>query len=128
MWRSERGEALIDGLLMLGVVILVLAVAIQGLFYAHARSVAQAAAQEGASVAATSGTGAGVARADAILGAAGGTGNDLHPTAQAGETTVTVEVQGHAPRIFPVSIFLPSINVSASLPLEQYPTDETTSP
>lgn len=125
MWRSERGDALIDGLMMLAVVILVLAVAIQGLFYAHARSVAQAAAQEGASIAATSGTGAGIARADAILGAAGGTGAGLHPTAQVGATTVTVDVEGHAPRIFPISMFLPSISTSASLPLEQYPTDET---
>src|SRR5579875_1058320 len=128
MWRSERGDALIDGLMMLTVVILVLLVAIQGLFYAHARSVAQAAAQEGASIAATSGTGAGIARADAILGAAGGTGAGLHPTAQAGVTAVTVEVEGHAPRIFPISMFLPSIDTSASLPLEQFPADETAGP
>jgi hypothetical protein len=45
--KSERGEALIDGLLMLGVVVLIIVVAIQALFYAHARSVAQAAAQDG---------------------------------------------------------------------------------
>ena len=125
MFRSERGDALIDGLMMLAVVILVLLVAIQGLFYAHARSVAQAAAQEGASIAATSGTGAGITRADAILGAAGGTGSGLHPSAQSGATTVTVEVQGHAPRIFPISMFLPAISTSASLPLEQYPANQT---
>lgn len=127
MWRSERGDALIDGLMMLAVVILVLLVAIQGLFYAHARSVAQAAAQDGASAAATSGPGAGIARANAILHAAGGTGAGLHPSAQAGAASVTVEVQGHAPRIFPISMLLPSISTSASLPLEQYPTDETAS-
>lgn len=123
--RSERGDALIDGLMMLAVVILVLLVAIQGLFYAHARSVAQAAAQEAASIAATAGTGAGITRADEILGAAGGTGAGLHPTVQTGATNVTVEVQGHAPKVFPISMFLPSINTSASLPLEQYPANET---
>lgn len=125
MLSSERGDALIDGLMMLAVVILVLLVAIQALFYAHARSVAQAAAQDGANVAATSGPGAGIARADAILAAAGGTGDGLHPSATTRSSTVVVQVQGHAPRIFPISMFLPAISTSASLPLEQYPTDES---
>jgi hypothetical protein len=122
--RSERGEALIDGLLMLGVVVLVVAVAIQALSYAHARSVAQAAAQDGARIAATQGADAGVARARAVLDAAGGTGAGLRPSAQAGATSVTVRVTGHAPRVFGVSLFLPSVRVSASLPLERYPADE----
>ncbi|MGH2948617.1 MAG: TadE/TadG family type IV pilus assembly protein [Solirubrobacteraceae bacterium] len=122
--RSERGEALIDGLLMLGVVVLVVLVAIQALFYAHARSVAQSAAQDGARAAATQGTGAGLARASAILGAAGGTAAGLRPSAQAGPTAVTVHVDGHAPRIFGVSLFLPSVSESASLPLERYPEEE----
>jgi hypothetical protein len=123
--RSERGEALIDGLLILGVVVLVVVVAIQALFYAHARSVAQAAAQDGARAAATQGTGAGVARANAVLRAAGGTGAGLRPSARAGPTTVTVQVAGHAPRIFGVSLLLPSVSASASLPLERYPENET---
>lgn len=122
--KSERGEALIDGLLMLGVVVLVLVVAVQALFYAHARSVAQAAAQDGARAAASAGAGAGVARAGAVLGAAGGTGAGLQPSAQQGATSVTVRVTGHAPRIFGVSLFLPSVSASASLPLERYPADE----
>lgn len=122
--RSERGEALIDGLLMLGLVLLVVAVAIQALAYAHARSVAQAAAQDGARAAATQGTDVGVTRARAVLDAAGDTGAGLRPTAQAGATSVTVRVTGHAPRIFGVSLFLPSVQVSASLPLERYPANE----
>ena len=69
MLRSERGDALIDGLLMLGVVVLVVLVAVQALMYAHARSVAQAAAQDGARAAAVSGAGAGVTRAGAVLAA-----------------------------------------------------------
>jgi hypothetical protein len=122
--KSERGAALIDGLLMLGVVVLIIVVAIQALFYAHARSVAQAAAQDGARAAATQGASAGVARASAVLGAAGGTGAGLHPSAQTSPTTVTVNVAGHAPQIFGVSLLLPPVNASASLPLERYPADE----
>jgi hypothetical protein len=122
--RSERGEALIDGLLMLGVVLLVVAVAIQALSYAHARSVAQAAAQDGARTAATQGAAAGVSRAGAVLAAAGGTGAGLRPSAQAGATSVTVRVTGHAPRVFGASLFLPPVSASASLPLEGYPADE----
>jgi hypothetical protein len=122
--RSERGEALIAGLLMLGVVMLVVAVAIQALAYAHARSVAQAAAQDGARVAVTQGADAGVAHARAVLDAAGGTGAGLRPSAQAGATSLTVRVTGHAPGVFGVSLFLPSVRASASLPLERYPADE----
>jgi hypothetical protein len=122
--RSERGEALIDGLLMLGVVMLIVAVAIQALAYAHARSVAQAAAQDGARAAATQGADAGVARARTVLDAAGGTGVGLRPSAQAGARSVTVRVTGHAPRVFGASLFLPSVRASASLPLERYPADE----
>jgi Flp pilus assembly protein TadG len=124
MLRSERGDALIEGVMMLAVVILVILVAIQGVFYAHARSVAQAAAQDGANAAATSGTAAGIARADAILHAAGGTGAGLHSSAGANSTSVTIQVQGHAPRIFPISMLLPSITTSATLPLERYPASE----
>lgn len=122
--RSERGEALIEGLLMLGLVILIVAVAIQALAYAHARSVAQAAAQDGARAAATQGAAAGISRAGAVLAAAGDTGAGLRPSAQAGATSVTVRVTGHAPRVFGVSLFLPSMHASASLPLERYPADE----
>lgn len=122
--RSERGEALIDGLMMLGVVVLVVLVTIQALFYAHARSVAQAAAQDGARTAVVSGPGAGMARASAVLAAAGGTGAGLHPSAQSSPTSVSVSVSGHAPRIFPISMFLPGVSASASLPLERYPAAE----
>jgi hypothetical protein len=86
--------------------------------------VAQAAAQDGARAAASAGPGAGIARASAVLGAAGGTGAALTPSAQQDATDVTVRVQGHAPRIFGVSLLLPAVSATATLPLERYPADE----
>src|SRR5580692_3975072 len=87
---SERGDALIEGLLALTLVLLVIAFAAQGLAYAQARLVAEAAAQDGASAAATDGTQAGLQRAAAVLDAAGGIGNQLHATADQQNNLVTI--------------------------------------
>jgi hypothetical protein len=123
---GERGDALISGLLTLGLVILVVALAVQALAYAHARNVAQAAAQEGAETAASEGQGAGVARADAILAAAGGVAASLHPSATSGPSIVTVVVRGPSPHVFPgIDLLLPGIVAQASAPAERYPQDET---
>jgi hypothetical protein len=122
---DERGDALISGLLTLGLVLLVVALAIQGLAFAHARNVAQAAAQEGAETAAAEGNGAGVARAGAILTAAGGAGAGLHPSAESSTRVVTVRVSGQAPHVFPgVDLLLPGITAHANVPTERYPQDE----
>jgi hypothetical protein len=128
MLRSERGSVLIESLLMLGLVVLIVAVATQALLYAHSRSVSTAAAQDGAREAAVAGAAAGVSRASAVLAAAGGTGADLHPMATSAANTVTVTVQGHAPRIFPLSLLLPAVSSSATLPRERYPADEEAAP
>jgi hypothetical protein len=121
----ERGDALISGLLTLGLVLLVIALAIQALAYAHARNVAQAAAQEGAETAAGAGTGAGLARAGTLLDAAGGAGAGLHPSAQSSTSVITVVVTGQAPHVFPgVDLLLPGITAHASVPVERYPADE----
>ena len=125
-FAGERGDALISGLLTLGLVILVVALAVQALAYAHARNVAQAAAQDGAETAAAQGTGAGVARAQTILTAAGGAGAGLHPSIHASPSVVTVVVAGQAPHVFPgVDLMLPAISAHASVPTERYPSDET---
>ena len=76
---SERGDTLISGLLALGLVLLTIGLAVQALMFAHAGSVAHAAAQDGVEAASTEGTGAGIARANAILAAAGGVGSHLRP-------------------------------------------------
>ena len=122
--RREEGQTLVEGLLALGLVLLVVVVAVQGFAYAHARSVAAAAAQDGARTAAVGGANAGVARADAILHAAGGVGASLHASAHVDVDEVTVRITGSAPRLFPLSLVLPNVVASASLPLERYPQAE----
>ena len=120
----ERGDALIEGLFAFALVLLVVGVAAQALAYAHARSVAAAAAQDGARAAAATGPEAGIARASAILAAAGGTGESLHASASEDGDEVTVSVQGEAPRLFSLPLLLPGVQASASLPRERYPTAE----
>lgn len=120
--RSERGEALIAGLLALGLVLLTVAFGAQAVIYAHARAVAVTAAQEGASQAAMYwGSGAGVRRATAVLRAAGGIGRELNATAQEDINRVTVTVSGRAPRLFRLPLPLPPIHARASLPVEDFP-------
>jgi hypothetical protein len=116
----ERGQALIEGLLALGLVLLTVAFAVQALAYAHARSVAIAAAQEGARAAAAGGPQAGIDRAAGVLAAAGGTGAGLRPTVSEQTDEVTVRVHGQAPRLFSLPLLLPAVTATASLPLEQY--------
>ena len=121
---EERGQALIEGLLALGLVLLVVAFAAEAIAYAHARNVAQAAAQDGARAAAAGGTQAGIDRANAILAAAGGAGSAMHANASVSGNEVTITVNGQAPHLFNVPLVLPAVAASASLPLEQYPADE----
>jgi len=123
---EERGQALIEGLLALGLVLLVVAFAAEAITYAHARNVAQAAAQDGARAAAAGGTQAGIDRANAILAAAGGAGSAMHANASVSGNEVTITVNGQAPHLFNVPLVLPAVAASASLPLEQYPADEQT--
>jgi len=121
---GERGDALIEGLFAFALILLVVGVAVQALAYAHTRSVASAAAQDGARAAAAGGSQAGIARASAILAAAGGAGASLRATAREDGGEVTVSVEGEAPRLFSLPLLLPAVRESASLPLERYPTAE----
>lgn len=121
---EERGQALIEGLLALGLVLLVVAFAAEAITYAHARNVAQAAAQDGARAAAAGGPQAGIDRANAILAAAGGAGSAMHAYASVSGNEVTITINGQAPHLFNVPLVLPAVAASASLPLEQYPADE----
>lgn len=120
----ERGDALIEGLLALGLVLLVVCFAGQAIAYVHARNIAEAAAQDGASDAASGGPQAGISRAEAILSAAGGAGAHLHATASTNAGEVTVTVAGAPPKLFSLPLLLPHIHAAASLPVEQYAPDE----
>lgn len=122
--RSERGDGLIEGILMIAVVLLTVAIGIQALLYAHARSVATGAAQDGARAAATGGVDAGTARARAVLDASGGTADRLRPSASTGAGAVTVRVEGHAPEVFPLPGSLMDVTATATLPVERYPLAE----
>ena len=121
---GERGDALIEGLLALGLVLLVICFAAQAVAYVHARNIAEAAAQDGASDAATGGPQAGVSRAQEILTAAGGAAANLCATASGDGGEVTITVQGAPPRLFSLPLLLPTIRAAASLPVEQYPANE----
>jgi hypothetical protein len=114
----------VEGLLAFGLVLFTVALAVQALAYAHARSVAITAAQDGARAAAVGGAQAGMDRANEILGAAGGTADHLRPSVSQQAQEVTVHVEGEAPHVFAVSLFLPAVKVDASLPAEQYPEGE----
>jgi len=120
----ERGQALVEGLLALGLVLFTVCFAVQALAYAHARSVAIAAAQDGVRAAAAGGPQAGIDRAAGVLAAAGGTGDGLRPAVSEQGDEVTVRVSGQAPRLFALPLLLPAVSASASLPLEQYPQAE----
>ena len=122
--RCERGDGLIDTLLILTVVLLVVVVTIQTLLYARARSIATGAAQDGARAAATASSAAGVSRATRILDASGGTGGRLSASARDSSASVTVEIVGEAPHVFPVGFAVPRIRASATLPIERYSEQE----
>lgn len=122
--RDEQGEGLVDSLLVLGLLALTVTLTIQVFAYAHARSVATAAAQDGARTAAADGPNAGERRAQAILTAAGGTGRGLQASAREGTDRIAIDVHGNAPKVFPLSLLLPTIETTASLPRERYPAQE----
>jgi Tfp pilus assembly protein PilV len=126
--RDERGSSLVETLLALGLVALVVVIGVQGFAYAHARSIATAAAQDGARAAVSAGATAGLERSRQVLAAGGGAAHDLRPSITEQSGGVTVTVAGSAPGVFPLSLILPSIQTSATLPVERYPADEMAAP
>src|SRR2546428_6544311 len=121
---DERGSSLVETLLALGLVALVVAIGVQGFAYAHARSIATAAAQDGARTAVSAGPGAGLERTREVLSAGGGAARSLSASISQQRATVTVTVAGDAPAVFPLPLIPPSIHTTATLPLEQYATEE----
>ena len=125
---DERGSSLVETLLALSLVVLVVAIGVQGFAYLQARSIATAAAQDGARAAVSAGAAAGLERSRQVLGAGGGAARDLRASISEQQSGITVTVIGSAASVFPFSLIVPSIETSATLPVEQYPADEQTSP
>jgi len=125
---DERGSSLVETLLALSLVVLVVAIGVQGFAYLQARSIATAAAQDGARAAVSAGAAAGLERSRQVLGAGGGAARDLRASISEQQSGITVTVIGSAASVFPFSLIVPSIQTSATLPVEQYPSDEQASP
>jgi len=119
--RDERGSVSIQLVILLPALFAVMFLGMQAALFYHARSVAIAAAEEGARAAsAESGTQSdGVAAADAFVSDAGGDDvlSGVSVTADRTATTVTVTVTGNSLSVIPG--WTPRIEQSASLPTER---------
>src|SRR3954453_23547247 len=103
--RNQRGSASVELVILLPALFAVMFLGMQAALFYHARSVAIAAAQEGARAAsAESGTQSdGVAAADAFVSDAGGDDvlSGVSVTADQTATTVTVTVTGNSLSVIP---------------------------
>jgi len=101
--RDERGAVSIEMVVLLPALFAVLFLGMQAALYYHARTIAIAAAQEGARAAAANqaGPGDGVAAANSYLAGAGDSLEFSNATAQRTTTTATVTVRGHALSVIP---------------------------
>lgn len=119
--ERERGSASLELVVVFPVVLLLIFGGVQGALWYHARSVAMAAAQEGARAAGAEGgnPGAGEAAATAFLDSVGGsgvlTGAGVDVTRSATEATATVT--GTAPTVLPGMGL--AVAQSASVPVER---------
>ena len=120
---GERGSATLELVVVFPVVLLLIIGGVQGALYYHARSVALAAAQDGARAAAVEGAtaGAGQAAAAAFIQATGG--DEVLPGAQVDATrtptTAAVTVTGRALTVLAIPGLSLAVRQSASLPVER---------
>ena len=121
---DERGSSIVEGLLALALVVTVFAIGAEAVVFVEARTLATAAAQEGARSAALGGESAGLAAARAVLAAGGGLARGLSTSIAEQGATVTAVVEGPAPALFHVGILLPAIRSAATMPRELYPAGE----
>jgi Flp pilus assembly protein TadG len=119
--QRARGSSSIQMVILMPALFSVMFLGMQGALYYHARTVAIAAAQEGARAAgAQNGTaGAGISVAASFVGDAGG--NNVLSGAQIGgartATTATVTVTGTSLSVIPG--WSPAVSQSASVPVER---------
>jgi Flp pilus assembly protein TadG len=119
--RSERGSATIELLILLPVLFAVMFLGMQAALYHHARTVAIAAAQEGARVAGgeEGSKASGAAAATSFVADAGGDDvlADATVTVSRTATTATVVVKGVSLSVIPG--WNPTVQQSASTPVER---------
>ena len=119
--RRERGSSSIQMVMLMPALFSIMFLGMQGALYYHARTVAIAAAQEGARAAGgQNGTAAGgISTASSFVSDAGG--NDVLPGAQMtggrSATTATVTVTGTSLSVIPG--WSPAVSQSASVPVER---------
>jgi Flp pilus assembly protein TadG len=119
--QPERGSSSIQMVILMPALFAVMFLGMQGALYYHARTVAVAAAQEGARIAGSeNGTAAdGTAAASSFVTDAGG--NDVLPgasvTGDRSATTATVSVTGTSLSVIPG--WSPAVTQSASVPVER---------
>jgi Flp pilus assembly protein TadG len=119
--RRERGSASIQMVMLAPALFSVMFLGMQGALFYHARTVAIAAAQEGARTAgAENGSeGGGILDAYSFVAAAGGEGVILGAQISGARTatTATVTVTGHCMSVIPG--WSPAITQTASVPVER---------
>jgi Flp pilus assembly protein TadG len=120
-FRRERGSSSIQMVMLMPALFSIMFLGMQGALYYHARTVAIAAAQEGARAAGSqNGTAAeGVSAASSFVSDAGG--RDVlpgaHMTGGRSATTATVTVTGTSLSVIPG--WSPAVSQSASVPVER---------
>lgn len=120
---DEQGQAIIETLLALSLILLTLAIATQALITSDSRILALTAAQEAAQAAASSTPAEGLNRARSLLSQLPLT-RPLTAHAHATASTVTITISGNPHPLDVLGTLTPPLRVEATLPLERYPIDE----
>ena len=119
--RNERGSVSIELVILLPALFAIMFLGMQAALYYHARTVAIAAAEEGARAAGSESgqESAGVIAASDFVATAGGDDvlQDATATADRTQTTATVTVRGFSLTVIPG--WHPAITQSASVPVER---------
>ena len=122
--RSERGSTSVQMVILMPVLFLVMFLGMQAALLYHARTVAIAAAQQGARAAGaeTSSAGDGIAAATSFVAAAGGSDvlENASVSGSRSATQATVTVQGAALSVIPG--WSPIVQQSATVPVERITT------
>ncbi|PWJ23256.1 TadE-like protein [Branchiibius hedensis] len=119
--QRERGSSSIQMVMLLPALFAVMFLGMQGALWYHARSVAIAAAQEGARKAGAqnSSVGAGISDASSFIADAGGSGvlDGAHVTGSRSGTTATITVSGTSMSVIPGWTI--TVRQSATVPVER---------